>query len=136
MKKAVGLSVFLLSMLSILPRAFAADNWIQCDGNVVTIGGAGGKEETKPVHDVFVIDDAAQQLFRYSDSRKALDLVFVTGYSPKQITWGSPAGASYGDARWEGRLDRATQALSLVRRQQGETMTWTETCKPTQPLLK
>jgi hypothetical protein len=109
----------------------AAETWIQCDGTVIT---SGATQESKPVHEVYVYDDDTRHLFKYSDSRKSLDAVFVTNYAPREIAWSSPSGATYADARWEGRLDRTTNALSIVRHERGETMTWTETCKPAQPL--
>lgn len=133
MKKAIAYLVLSSAVLGAAP-ALAVDTWIQCDGSVATVGGDGVAGAAKPAHDVFVYNDEIKRLFKYSLTRRSLDPVFVTDYAQQRITWSSPTGSSYRDVRWQGQLDRSTLVLCVVRREKGETMTWTENCKPTQPL--
>src|SRR5689334_22030770 len=102
-----GFCVTLAAMVMSATAAAAAETWLQCEGTVATAGGDGKAGESKPAKDVYAYDDDTRHLFRYSDTRKSLDLVFTNGYGPKEITWGSPVGASYGDVQWEGALDRS-----------------------------
>jgi hypothetical protein len=126
----------LVAFIFAAPAALAAESWLQCDGTIVTSGSVDGKANTenKSARDIYAFNDDTKRLFKYSDTRKTLDTVFVNDYGPKQIKWSSPAGSSYGDARWEGELDRDKLALKVVRHEKGETMTWAETCKPMQPM--
>ena len=130
MKKTFILVIALVGATLPIP-CYAAESWIQCDGTLVTTGAA---QASKPVHDVYAYSDDEQRLFKYSETRKLLDPVFVTQYSAKEIKWASPGSGSSGDASWEGSPDRTRLALSLIRRERGETTTWKETCKPAQPL--
>ncbi len=129
-----GVAVFLLVLTS-MGAVSAAETWLQCEGAITTVG-ADNKPvgESKSAKDVYAYDDTTRHLFRYSEARKVLDLVFVEDYGQSQIRWSSPTGTGYGDVRWEGVLDRGAMTLKLTRKEKGETMTWAETCKPIQPL--
>ena len=125
----------LISALAIVP-VVAAETWIACEGTVVTTGNdADGKpvNETKPSKQTLAYDDAGQRLFRYSETRKTLDPVFVKSYATDKIVWGSATQGSSA-ASWEGALDRSNMSVSVVRKERGQVMTWTEQCKPTKPL--
>src|SRR4051812_29873215 len=103
-----------IATASALPAA-AAETWLQCEGSVATVNGAGAKPESKPVRDVYAFDDSTRRLFKYSETRRVLDPVFVTDFDRQKIKWSSPAGPDFVSARWEGAIDRAKLALSLVR---------------------
>lgn len=110
----------------------AAETWIACEGKVTTTPKE-GKPSVADAHDVYVLNDANKSLSKYSEPRKSADPVFVTGYDDKAVTWANAGGAGTGStaAAWEGRLDRAALSLKMTRTEQGESMVWTETCKPT-----
>jgi hypothetical protein len=115
--------------------AFAAETWMSCEGSVVTTGtGPDGKplNDTQPSKQVLAYDDGAQRLFRYSETSKKLSPMPVKSYGPDAITWAGSISAS-GFPSWEGKLDRAKMSVSVVRTENGNVMTWTEQCKPTQP---
>ncbi|MHB1207875.1 MAG: hypothetical protein ACYCZX_20085 [Rhodospirillaceae bacterium] len=136
---ALQISALSIAVMTASPAA-AAETWVQCDG-AITATGADGQAagESKPAKDVYVYDDETKHFFRYSDTRKALDLVFVTEYGlpdtkGAQIKWGSPAGSSYGDVQWAGVFDRGAMTVKLTRKEKGETMSWSESCKQIQPI--
>ena len=119
--------------------ASGAETWLQCEGAVATTD-AGNKTmgESAPAKDVFAYNDETKHLFRYAEARKTLDLVFVTDYGQSQIKWGAPVGASYGDVRWEGVLDRGAPGgsitVKITRREKDQIMTWSEGCKQIPPI--
>lgn len=139
--KTMALRISTLSIaVMTASAAAAAETWVQCDG-VIAAAGADGKPagENKPAKDVYVYNDETKHFFRYSETRKALDLVFVTDYGPPeikgaQIKWGSPADSSSGDVQWVGVLDRGAMTVKVTRKEKGETMSWSESCKQTQPI--
>jgi len=107
--------------------ALGAETWIQCDGTVVTKSKS--EEKSAPATDWYVYDDAKQAFYKYSPQRKTLDPYVTGSYSPKQITWGT--GPTMGQQiTFEGKLDRGPMAVSISRRENGEVMTWKQTCKP------
>lgn len=126
-------------MLAVTPAmaAMGAEKWVACDGTVATSATKDGKTETTsaPAKDTYAYNDATKMLFKYSDARKSLDPVFVTGYDDKAITWANAGTTSPGStaATWQGRLDRSNLALSLTRSERGEVMTWTQQCKMAPP---
>src|SRR5690349_10247847 len=99
--------------------AFAAENWLACDGTVATTTTKDGKTDSSsaPAKDVYAYNDASKMLFKYSDTRKTLDPVFVTNFDSKAISWANAGGASAGStaAKWEGSLDRTSLALKMTR---------------------
>lgn len=124
----------IFAALMVAGTASAAESWLQCDGTVVVTGGQGQTGARTPAKDIYATNDETRHLFKYSDARKTLDLVFVNEYGPKAITWSRPAGSTYGAVQWDGALDRNAMTLTLVRKERGEVTTWTETCKPIPPL--
>ena len=133
--KTMALQISVLSIaVMTASAALAAEAWVQCDGVIATTGADGKPSgETKPAKDVYVYNDETKHFFRYSETRKALDLVFVTDYGA-QIKWGSPAGSSTGDVQWVGVFDRGAMTVKLTREEKGETMSWSESCKQIQPI--
>lgn len=116
----------------------AEDVWLQCDGTVTTTtaGRAAPDKQETQTGDVYVYNDDTQRLYRYSPVRKRLEPYFVSEYTPSQIKWSSPPNSqsTYGAFSWEGALDRKSSTLNLVRRENGITKKWVQTCKPIQPL--
>jgi hypothetical protein len=127
-------SIYLAVVLGIAgaPPAIAAENWLACDGNVVTSTIKDGKSETTTAaaSDFYVYDDARKALYHYSQRRKSLAPVAMIGYDEQAIRWGSPIGLSEG---WEGQIDRSSMTLKMVRTEGPEVMTWSQQCKPTSP---
>ena len=111
--------------------AFAAETWIACEGTVVT---KKGKEAgtSAAASDIYAYNDDVKALYKYAPNRKSLDLVATTTYDAKQILWQNPGrGVGSQSVQWEGKIDRGKMALSLVRQDGDEVMTWTQQCKPT-----
>ena len=111
--------------------AFAAETWLACEGTVVT---KKGKEAGTSVaaRDIYAYNDDAKVLYKYAPARKSLDLVSTTTYDAKQIVWMNVGkGIGSQTAHWEGKIDRGKMALSIVREDGDEVMTWTQACKPT-----
>jgi hypothetical protein len=131
----IAVAAALLTASSV--TAQAAESWIACDGTVATSTTKDGKTETAsaPANDVYVFNDGNKMLFKYADTRKALDPVFVTKFDDNTIAWANAGGASAGTtaATWQGALDRASMALKMTRTERGEVMTWTQQCKTTAP---
>jgi hypothetical protein len=120
--------------------AFAAENWLACDGTVATSTKKDGQTQSTsaPAKDTYVVNDTSKMLFKYSETRKMLDPIFVTGFDDKKISWANAGGASAGTtaATWQGSLDRASLALKMTRTERDETMTWEQQCKATSPKTK
>ena len=127
----------LMGTASMATPVLAAESWIACDGTVATSTTKDGKTETTSAaaHDIYAFNDASKALMKYSEPRKSLDPVFVTGFDDKAITWANAGAVSAGSsaATWEGRIDRATLGLKLTRKERDEVMTWTQQCKATSP---
>ena len=119
--------------LALVNSPLAADQWIACDGTLVSKKGSEAPTTTQ-VTDVYSIDDAAKALFKYSDTRQRLDMISLKSFDAKSILWQND-GEGFGSqaAQWQGRIDRNKMSLSLVRRDGDETLTWTQACKPTDP---
>lgn len=131
---AAALAAFLL--VSTAHSSIAAPkDWIACEGTKVTTATKDGKPDTQtePAQDVFALDDDTKNFFRYSESRKTTDVEPVTVYTPQEIRWGVPWSPTNSAPGWEGRLDRASMALTLNYRDPQSRIAWTEQCKPTQP---
>lgn len=115
--------------------ALAAESWLACAGTVATATTKDGKTEntSAPATDIYAYNDANKALMKYSEKNKTLSPVFVTGYDDKAIAWANAGGANAGSgaATWEGRIDRASWALNMTRKEKDEVMTWTQQCKPT-----
>ena len=135
--KSVLAGLALMGTASMATPVLAAENWIVCDGTVATSTTKDGKTETvsAPAHDIYAYNDASKGLMKYSEPRKSLDPVFVTGFDDKAVTWANAGAVSAGStaATWEGRIDRATLGLKLTRKERDEVMTWTQQCKATSP---
>lgn len=130
------LAGLLVGALSAGP-ALAAESWIDCNGQKVTTGTMDGKpvNETKPAHDIYSFDDGTKYLYKYSEERKVSDPEPVTVFSPQEIKWGDkPPPGSSSTATWEGRLDRASLALTLNYQEAGTKIVWTEQCKASSPM--
>lgn len=130
-----GGRIALFGLLALLTSgsAAAATTWIDCSGQMVTTK-AGKADEPSAAHDVYVIDDTAKALFKYSDARKSADLEPVTAFDDKEIKWAEKPDLGALDSGWEGRLDRTAMSLRVEYHQIPETTVWTEQCKPTDPL--
>lgn len=115
--------------------AFAADTWLACNGNVVTIpSGAKAPSSTEPSDRVLAFNDENSRLYEWSDKRKSLDPVPTLSYAPGKITWGADMMNSSGMS-WQGTLDRAKMKLDIHRKdREGVTMVWKEQCQPTAPM--
>lgn len=113
----------------------AAESWLACEGTVDTATTKDGKTEntSAKASDIYAYNDASKALMKYSEKSKNLSPVFVTGYDDKAIAWANAGGANAGSgaATWEGKIDRASMALNMTRKEKGEVMTWTQQCKPT-----
>lgn len=111
--------------------AFAAETWIACEGTVVTKKGKDAGTSAA-ASDIYAFNDEAKVLYKYAPKRKSLDLVSTTAFDAKQIVWMNVGkGIGSQTAHWEGKIDRAKMALSLVREDGDEVMTWSQQCKPT-----
>lgn len=115
--------------------ALAAESWLACEGTVATATTKDGKTDTTSAEakDIYAYNDASKALMKYSEKNKNLSPVFVTGYDDKAISWANAGGANAGSgaATWEGRIDRASLALKMTRKEKDEVMTWSQQCKPT-----
>ena len=116
-----------------LPATALADSWIDCTGQMVTTKEGKPDQKTEDAHDIYVLDDAAKSLQKYSQTRKLIDPEPVTLYTMDEVKWVKKPSLGVLDPNWDGRLDRKTMALKLDYHVGPETTTWTETCKPTDP---
>ena len=111
--------------------AFAyTPQWLECTGDltVTPTGGAATKEAAK---DIYVFDPDAKNLFKYSETRKALSYLGAKpGATEADIRWsGSSSGID--SSTWEGQFDRSALTLRLTYKANSETRTWNQTCAPT-----
>ncbi|MHB1207149.1 MAG: hypothetical protein ACYCZX_16385 [Rhodospirillaceae bacterium] len=115
------------------PAAAYTPKWLACTGDVtITPNGTSAQPSKEAAEDVYVYDDDAKTLFKYSPTRKSLAYVGANRYTDGEIAWtGSSSGID--SSSWEGRLDRKTLGLSLSYKTAAETRTWAEQCKPTTP---
>ncbi len=125
--RRVVLPAIAVLTLAALPAA-AAENWIACDGTVVTKDGKA--TSSAPSQDVYAYDDTAKAFFKYSKERKTLFPIPTAEYSDKAITWSADNASSL---RWQGRIARPAMTLEMTRYERGQIMTWKQQCKPTSP---
>ncbi len=124
----LALLSFALTCVSV--PAFAADTWIACEGTVATKMGS-ATATTEPANDFYAYNDDINALYKYSPKRQSLDMISVSGYDAKAITWKTvPRGVGAELLNWEGSLDRGKMSLNIVREEGEEVMTWTQQCKP------
>ncbi len=120
-----------MALAAVGAPALAAETWIACDGTVATKKGAGAPTSAA-AKDIYAYNDDVRALYKYSATRKSLDLISTTTFDPKKITWVNVGkGIGSQTAHWEGSIDRASMALKIVREDGDEVMTWSQTCKPT-----
>ena len=113
------------------PASAYTPHWLQCDGQMVVVGGEDAG--TKPARDFYIYDDDNKNLFVYLQAKGSDAIEPVRVYNENEIRW-SMEGGGINHARWEGRIDRKTLGLRLDYAETGSTRTWTEQCKPTSPL--
>ncbi len=116
--------------------AFAADQWLNCEGTIATTGkNQDGEDlnESKPFSDVYVYNDELRGLYLYNGEKKTLSPMHIDSYGTEEIKWSGEG--SFG-ARWEGALNRSGPSLSIVRTEHDERSEWSGQCKTTdaQPL--
>ena len=130
--QTTGSRIALFGLIAVLASgsATAATTWIDCSGQMVT-SKAGKEDPPAAAHDIYVVDDAAKTLYKYSDARKSTDLEPVTSFDDKQITWAEKADLGALDTNWQGHLDRTAMSLRIEYKQIPEMTVWTEQCKPT-----
>ncbi len=134
MRTTAFIAAIAAAALAFTSGAYAAEeNWLECEGTVTTVKGK--EAQTAPAIDTYAYNDVTKNLFAYSPKFQRLSLVRVIEYSPKVIKWAGGEGMPYQGPHWEGTLDRTKNALKMVRQESGETMTWSQSCKPTQPLI-
>lgn len=124
-------AVAALALASAAP-AMAADAWIACNGTMTSTPDKTAGE-TQPSQRVLVYDDAARQLYQYSEKRQTLDVMPTKSYDAGKITWAADLTHT-GGMRWEGSLDRVKMMVSIKREDNDGVMLWNEQCKPTLPL--
>ena len=131
-------SLALCGLASAIPGASAfayTPKWLACDGQLVVSTTSDGKTQssTQPAHDVYVYDDDNRHLYWHSDKLNTDSIEPVTVYNDHEIKW-SGHGSNIFGSEWDGRIDRSSLALKLNYREKDSTRTWTEQCKPTQPI--
>ena len=126
----------------IVALATAADaapqtrTWLACEGQKVITRGQGSESqtETQPAHNVFFIEEDIGNFYQYFENTKQAGRQPVTFFSENMIAWDAP---SYGrwttQPSWSGQLDRKTMQLTMTHKEPGETIVWTQTCKPIPP---
>ena len=120
-----------VALAAVAAPAMAAETWLACDGTVATKKGAAAPTSAA-ANDIYAYNDDVRALYKYSASRKSLDLISTTTFDAKKIVWMNVGkGIGSQTAHWEGSIDRATMALKIVREDGDEVMTWSQTCKPT-----
>ena len=129
-KRALAAGIAGLFAAAGLSAAQAATTWIDCTGQMVTTK-AGKADAPVQVHEIYQIDDQAQGLFKYSEARKSADPEPVTAFDDKSITWAEKPDLGALDTSWQGKIDRASMALTAEYSQGPEKTSWTEQCKPT-----
>ena len=131
-----GVAVAGTLMVAGASSAFAADEWLVCEGTIATTGKDQDGEtlnESKPFSDTYVYNDELQGLYLYNKDKKMPSPMHVGSYGTGDITWSGEG--SFG-ARWDGTLDRSGMSVNIVRTEKDERSEWTGQCKATsaQPL--
>lgn len=116
-------------LLSGLPSLAYTPQWLECTGEqvITTDGGA----TRQPVVDIYVFDQDARNLFRYSVSQKHLSMVGAQP-SDKVLSW-SGTGSGVPASHWAGQLDLGSMSLRLTYENGAEKRAWVQSCKPTDP---
>ena len=137
MKTVSRKAVVIFALSAVSGNAFAADNWLSCNGNVSTIPyGAKTASATEVSERVLAFNDEEHKLYQWSAKRNSLDPVPVSTYAPNKITWGVDMMNASGMS-WQGSLDRTTMKVDInYKDRDGVTMVWKEQCRPTAPLIK
>ncbi len=117
------------------PAAAYTPKWLECDGQTLTSGTADGKpiNDTKPIHETFVYDDDGRNFYKYQETANQTVLEPTTEYTGDAIKWGITHDAGQSAPSWTGELNRTTLALKLNYKDKGETIDFTEQCKPGTP---